>query len=449
MAISATSPTPVSRGPLSFNQEFLCMFDQGNGAGPFGPRYTLADGWRLRGDLDIGALRAALTDLVDRHEALRTSLVRGDRDRSQAVQPTSPPELEVRDLAGAADRDRAAQELINDVEAGTHAIGDLPLLRAVLGRFDGADAALVVNTHHTATDGWSMQLIIRDLAELYAARREGRPPRLPEAPSYVEFAEWERENLTGDAVAASREHWEKTLPGAEILALPADRPRPEGEEMVAAVERFVLDGPVAAAALDYAKAMRCSPFMVLLAAYNTALLRMTGVTDLVVPTITSNRRQPRFQETVGSFFNFVPLRTDLGDCATFRDVTVRTRATCLDTYANDVPFEYIATPELMRQFADPDRAVFGFQVAQFPPTLDGAAHAGVRIERIRRTLRQDISSHIPDGALWDLEVEPDGTVLGSLKYNSRVFDAATITATVRRFTEALRSGVADPDAPLE
>ncbi|MFD0904526.1 condensation domain-containing protein [Actinomadura sediminis] len=440
------------RAPLSCNQEFLCLFDKNDGGGPFGPRYTLAEGWRLRGRPDPDVLREALTDLAGRHEALRTSVSRAEEDRHQLVHPVTPPALDVRDLSDTdpADRERRAQELVGEVEAVPLDVDRMPLLHAVLGRFSDDDAVLVVNTHHVATDGWSMQLIIRDLAELYAARVERRRPRLPDVHQYREFADWERASLTEDALAGPREYWRAKLRGAEILALPADRTRPEGEPMVAAVHRFVVDPETSAATLRYAAEMRSSPFMVLMAAYYVALNRLTGLTDLVVPTITSNRGQPRFQETIGSFFNFLPLRTDLAGCATFRDVTRRTRTTCLDAYANDIPFSHIAgdTPELMRQFADADRAVFGCQVSQFPAVLDETEHGGLRIGRVRRTLPQDVSSHIPDGALWDLEVEPGGDIVGSLKFNSRVFDRATIEERADLLQRVLRSAVADPHAPL-
>ena len=454
MAISDVSRAPAGtvRAPLSFNQEFLCLFDKGNNAGPFGPRYTLADGWRVRGRLDPAVLRAALADVVERHEALRTALSRAEGDRHQRVDPASPPELDVRDLPGTApgDRDHRAQEFLNEVEATPVPVDRLPLLHAVLGRFADDDAVLVVNTHHVATDGWSMQLIIRDLAECYAARVQGRAPRLPETYPYREFTAWEQENLTEAGVAGSREYWRDRLRGGEILALPADRPKPPDGEMVAAVHRFAVDPETSAATAAYAAAMRCSPFMVLVAAWYVTLHQLTGRTDLTFPTITSNRGRPRFQETVGSFFNFVPLRTDLAGCATFRDVTGRARTTCLEAYANDIPFAYVAgdTPELMRQFADETGAVFGFQVSQFPPVLDGGDHAGLRVTRISRTLSQDVSSHIPDGALWDLEVEPGGAIVGSLKYDSRTFDRSTIVARAEHMLRVLRAGVTGPDAPL-
>src|SRR5690349_6278757 len=197
------------RLPLSFNQELLCMFDSGEKAGPFGPRYHIVVGRRLHGPLDVDTLWVALGDRVLRHEPLHTVLVRDPADRHQRVHPPAAPRLEVVEAPGLSgrDRDERAEALLAELEGGHLVVDEVPHLRAVLIRFAPDDAALILMTHHTATDGWSMGLIVRDLAALYAARCEGLRPDLPEVQSYRDFITWERERSAGPAAEQARAYW--------------------------------------------------------------------------------------------------------------------------------------------------------------------------------------------------------------------------------------------------
>jgi hypothetical protein len=432
--------------PVSLNQEFLCLFDQGDGTGPFGPRYHIIHGWRLRGPVDTERLRAALADVVDRHETLRTEIVRGEGAPHQRILPAEAPELVLTDLSGAADRDRRAEEFLNEIEATTIEVGQVPHVRAVLGRFDDDDALLVLLAHHTATDGWSVRIVIRDLAECYAARTEGRAPELPEKRSYEEYARWQR-GLESPEKAA---YWQEKLAGAEIFVLPTDTPRSAGLPPVTAVHRFHIPADVVRPALRLAKSSRTSPFMVLLAAAYTLFSRRTGRTDITVPTFTPGRGQG-FDETVGSFFNFVPLRTDLTGLATFREILRATRDTCLDAYSNDIPTVRIfeQAPALMAPAMTDDHAPVVFQAFPFPYVLDGTVVGDVEYTELRRRLTsQPVGSDVPDGGLWTFNIDPSGDVVGSMQYRSNLYDEATIARLVDEYREVLRTAVAKPDTPL-
>lgn len=457
MTISEATPAPGGLGdrqPVSFNQEFLCLFDQADGTGPFGPRYHIVHGWRVRGAIDVDTLRAALDDVVERHETLRTLIVRDGGSPTQRVLPPSPVELVIRDLPGVAPQARArrAEELLNEIESGTIDADELPHVRAVLARFADDDAVLVLIAHHTATDGWSIRVIIRDLTARYAARRGHGVADLPKKRSYAEYVDWQREAATGAAADTARAYWREKLRGAGLFVFPTDRPRSAGVEAVTAVYRFSIPADLTGPTVKLARSMRSSPFMVLLAALNILLHRKTGVTDIVVPTFTPGRGQGQFDDTVGSFFNFMPLRTDIAGCATFRDVAHRARATCLEAYSHDIPTIQIfgEAPELMAPAMVDDHAPVVFQAFPFPYVLDGEVVGDLEYtEMRRRLLSQPVASDIPDGGLWTFNFDPSGDVIGSLQYRSNLFDESTIIELVREFQRVLGVAVSTPDARVD
>jgi condensation enzyme len=441
------------RVPLSFNQEFLCMFDPGDGTGPFGPRHNIVNGWRVSGAVREDVLRQALADVVARHEALRTVIVRDGETRYQRVLPPQPAQLRVLDLTGTAParRERRVEELIIDLEAGEYPVDDLPLLRAVLGRFDERDSVLALIAHHSAVDEWSIKLLIRDLAGCYAARVSGGEPDLPPVRQYREYAQWQIDTAAGPG-ARAREYWRSKLDGAQILAMRTDHPRSAGLPKRTGVYRFRYDEQITSAALELARTTRSSPFMVLLAAYKVFLQRRTGVTDIVVPTLASGRGQARFQETVGLFFNFVPFRTDLSGCASFREVVQRTRRTCIEAYSREVPFGAVLAeaPMLMAPLAADDRAIVAFQVFQFPFLMEAESVGGLAYSDVRRRLiSQPDSADIPDGGLFQLDIDPaGGDMIGYLGYNTNLFGDNSMREMVEQFREVLAATVLSPDAPL-
>jgi hypothetical protein len=434
---------------LSLQQQFLCLLDQGDGAGPFGSQYVLVDGWRLRGRVDVEAMRLALADVVERHEAPRTQINRADGSGTQSVLPAKRPELLVLDLhePPGADRDRRAEQLINETEARPFPVDSLPLLRAVLGRFDDEDSVLVLATHHSASDAWSIQVVMRDLADSYAARAAGREPHLAEAVQYRDYTAAQRQEATGPAVAASRAYWRENLRGARILVAPKRR----DEQVTPATtwHRFLTEPDLRAGLSKLASETRSSPFMVLLAAFTVFIHRRTGATDIVVPTFAPGRRHQRFQATVGSFVNFVPLRTDLEGCRTFRDVAERARKASLGAFAHELPLLHVLAeaPELMSS-AGPDAAPCLFQVIQPPYMMLGEKIGELEYTAIwRRVISQPLGSDIPDGMLWSMHLG-ETEVLGALGYSRHLFDHAQVDEQVADYLAVLGEMVADLDAPI-
>ena len=434
---------------LSLQQQFLCLFDQGDEAGPFGPHYVIADGWRLRGHVDLTALRRALADVVARHEALRTEVHRANGTGTQSVLDPGQPGLEVTGLdeAPGADRDRRAEQLINEIEARPFPVHSRTLLRAVLGRFDDQDSVLVLATHHSASDAWSIQVVMRDLAECYAARARGREPQLGEVAQYRDYVAAQQQEAGAASVAAARAYWRETLRGARILVTPARR----DDDVTPATtwHRFLTEPGLRAGVSRLATATRSTPFMVLLAAFAVHVHRRTGATDIVVPTFAPGRRHQRFQSTVGSFFNFVPLRIDLSDCPDFAAVAARTRAACLGAFAHELPLLHVLAeaPELMSS-AGADAAPCLFQVIQPPYVMEGEQIGPLQYTAIwRRVISQPAGSDIPDGMLWSMHLGAD-EVVGALGFSRHLFRAAAVDREVADYLDVLAEVLGDPGAPV-
>ncbi|MGW5051315.1 condensation domain-containing protein [Actinokineospora sp. NPDC004072] len=453
MTDTTPSASTPQRYPVSFAQQFLCLFESPDpDSGPFGPKHNITWGWRVRGSVDSATLRAALADVVARHEVLRTRIERDGDELYQAVVPPCPAELIEVDLSGtpAAERDRRAEELIIELEGGSYGIEPLPLLRAVIGRFDDEDSALVLIAHHAAVDGWSLQVMVTDLVTAYATRRGHQVPERPEPAQYREFALWQREELDTVLPEKSIAYWREKLAGAQVTTATMDFPRSAGKPVNTAVLRYAIDPQVAAGVAALAKESKSSPFMVLLAAYNVLLAQRTGATDLVALTIGSNRKQARFQNTVGNFTNFIPLRTDVAGATTFRDVLDRTRKTCIEAYSKEIPFLALLgeAPTLMAPAASDDQALIAFQPMQLPFALHGDVIGDLELRDIPRRLSQEVATEIPDGALWQLDIAPTGEINAYLGYNTHKFTEVTMRAMADEFDQVLKSAVLDPTAPL-
>jgi hypothetical protein len=426
--------------PLSLNQEFNSLFDAGGDDGPFGCRNHVVVGWRVTGErpIDVDVLREALLDVVRRHEALRTRITGPDGDRRQEILPPSPVRLDVRDFPAVAVASRAdrAETLIHEVETGTISAHDAPFLRAVLARFDDRDAVLVLMVHHLSVDGQSMALIIRDLAHCYAARTGHDGADLPVAPQYREYGIWEREAAVS---AKAREFWRRRLDGARFTAIPTDMPRSAGLAESSARHRFLIPGDAMAALDRVARSNRATRFMAIAAVYQLLLQRLTGATDVVMATFTPGRAGGLFDETVGTLYNFLPLRTDLTGCTSYVDVLQRVRRTCLEAFSHDIPAMQIfaEAPQLMDTVMTDDATAMVFESVPTDSVVD--APGDLRFVRITRLLRsQELASAIPDGALWDINMDPSGDGIGAIAYKRNLFREDTIASMAEEFGRIAR-----------
>jgi condensation enzyme len=427
------------RLPVSSSQELWCGWP-----GSFGPRFVLAEALQVTGYVDVAALRWALDQLVARHEILRTIVVHDAAPPYQQVFPPAPVPLVLRDVPPGTDRGQYAQDLLRETELSSLDARELPLLRAALHRFDDEDAVLTLVTHHTAADGWSLELLNRDLAAFYNAHVGRREADLPEVRGYADFAAWQRSQLAGSAGAATDEYWRDRLDGAEIFALPTDRPIPEQHTSPYRAACYTVGPDEVAEVNALAAATRSSPFVVVLAVLNILAHRITGTTDPVVTTMSAGRGHRPYRDTVGPFLNFIAVRTDLDGCEDFRDVVARTRAACFGAQAHDVPMRRVEqiVPELMRPLEDRRNCDFTFGFSR--PTV---GREQMRIADGMAPIRQDEqhSVEIPGGAVWTMGVVDSGEAYGKVQYNPDEFDDSTVTGWVDAFRHLLARAVREPD----
>lgn len=453
MTIAEKSPSSdeqLNCFPLSANLELFCIFDKGDTEGALGPRHLVVQGWRVTGTIDIDALRRAVDEVVERHEILRTEVVRTGV-KHQRVLPVSPADVVEVDLPDddSRPRDERADAFLNEIETTELSATQYPHIRVVVGRFDESDAVLAVLTHHMASDGWSIQVLINEIAAYYAGHTGFESASLPEPVQYKEFSVWQQESLKSDQANRDRAYWRDKLGGAQLTAIEMDQP--EGIAPGYAIHRFVLPAGLSSAAQQLAKGLRASPFMVFLAAFNALLHKTTGVTDVVAATMTAGRADPRLAKAVGPYFNMVPLRTDLGDCGSFADLITRTRSTCLEAFAHELPFAHVAAeaPDLTKPYAAGNLAVCAFELFQFASYLDETTVGDLTYTELReRRLSAQDTYEIPNGILFPLDLLPSGEIAGHAKYNKAEFLESTIEKLVGDYREILTLGTANPTISL-
>jgi amino acid adenylation domain-containing protein len=365
---------------VSYAQQRLWFFDR---LVPGNPFYNLAYAHRLTGALDPDALRRALTEIVARHEALRTRFADDGGAPYQIIDPPYAVEPAVEDLAHTADPVGQAQLLRREEERIPFDLAKGPLLRARLLRLGETDHVLLVTIHHIACDGWSVRVFETELGALYGAFAAGGPSPLPELDiQYADYAEWQRSYLTGDTLAARLDFWRERLHGAPtVLELPADRVRPPVPGYRAGVVSFDVPAEVAGRLRALGASRGATLFMVLLAAFDVLLSGYTGGTDIVVGVPAAGRDRVELERLIGFFINNLVIRTDCSGDPTFGELVDRVREVAFDAFDHqDLPFERLV--EELAPARDPSRnplTQVGFQLLQSEHAGGSLELAGLRV----------------------------------------------------------------------
>jgi len=448
MDTSVALDQEAKRYPLSFTQEWFITMDQGDDGGPFGGRFVIVSALRVTGAVDLAVLQGALDDVVARHELLRTLVIRDADPPYQMVRPPCPVPLEVRDLPPVADksRDMVIQELLLRAQAGTISAREVPLMRALLYKFDDRDSALLLTVHHSVSDGWSFQVILRDLGAFYAARVSGTPPKLPQMRQYREYAEWQRANAEDASDDGALKYWAEKLDGAREFEMPNDHGHPERYSRPYSLHVFTIDADTMAAAAVLANATRGTRFMVLLSAIYVLAHQITGATDLTVRAFTAGRNELAFHNTMGLFLNVVPFRTEIADCTSFHDVVRATRETFIDAMANELPASLLeqAFPDFIRSREDTrmSQVLILQPPSQYGEMVLPIAEGAKEVDEV--LLEEAESSDILSGTEWHLSPQPDGAVSGSVHFNLDEFEESTPEVWTAALKRILARAVRDP-----
>ncbi|WP_439951727.1 amino acid adenylation domain-containing protein [Nocardia harenae] len=441
---AAPRPAHIPLSPAQQRMWFLNRFDRGSAA------YTIPVAVRLRGALDTAALRAAVADVVERHEILRTVYPETPEGPAQVIlaPEQAAPKLRIRPLTPG-EIPGALAELVTtafDVTA------EVPL-RVVLFELAPDDFVLAMAIHHVSGDGASVAPLTRDLMIAYAARTSGEAPGWAPLPvQYADYSIWQRALLGAEddpeSLAAEQlAHWTRTLAGLpDQLELPTDRPRPAVRSYAGGIVPVEIDAETHAALADLAREQGATLFMVVHTALAVLLARLAATDDVAIGTPIAGRAEPGLDDLIGMFVNTLVLRSRIAPHERFTELLTRQRATDIQAFAHaDVPFERLV--EVLNPARSQGRHPLfqvGLSFQNFTAAeleLPGLSLSGVEID----TALSQFDLHLIVGDNYDADGVPTG-IVGGLTYATDLFDRETAVEFVARLGRVLRAIIADPAA---
>ena len=429
--------------PLSFAQQRLWFLDQ---LEPGSHAYNMPGAVRLSGALNEEALRRALFEFVRRHESLRTSFPLVGGEPVQMIDPPARlpiPLIDLRDLP-LSRRDAELDELLAHEARQPFDLAQGPLLRVKLVRQADDEHVLLVTMHHIISDGWSLDIFLRELVALYRVCCEGAESPLPELKiQYADFASWQRERLRGETLESLLSYWKKQLNGTPpVLELPLDHPRPPVRTYRGAKETITLPASLTDDLKALSRDEGATLFMLLVAAFKTLLYRYSGQQEIILGTPSANRNQAEIEEVVGFFVNTLVLRANLSAAATFRDLLGSVRETVIDACTHqDLPFEKLV--EELQPERDVGRTplfqVMMVQQKALTPALEAAGVLFRPVEVETSTAKFDLTLNVAEAA-QELRL--------TLEYSTDLFEAATVSRMLGHLRKLLEGVVADPGRSL-
>ncbi len=440
--------TEAKSYPLSSGQQRIWFLTQ---LEPESAAYNLPLVFIITDELRVDVVQQSLNILLQRHRVLRSVFASEDGEPVQRVQALKPVELQVEKVEGVSEADWQGylQQRSNEQSRKPIDIERGPLFRLeVLSRSDNQHA-LVMTIHHIVMDGWSVGVLLRELAELSIALATGRPNPLPPlSHQFADFAKWQQKRLKGDAIEIQVEHWKRRLEGASAaLELPADFARPPLQTFRGASHFFTVPLDLTDKLRSLGKESGATLFMTMFASFNVLLSRLSGQDDIVLGISVANRERKELWDLLGLFANTVPMRSDLSGDPAFRELLERVRGNALEDYSHpDVPLERLV--EELKPVRDMSRnllfqAGFDYQNSPWPIF---AGEVGVYLPNMVTLMNGDNGA-----AKLDLNLsfsENLEGLLGTFEYSTDLFAADTIGRFVDYYLRLLTSIVEHPGSRL-
>ncbi|MFD4628384.1 SDR family NAD(P)-dependent oxidoreductase [Streptomyces sp. NPDC058284] len=434
------SNTPADAGPLrfpaSYAQQRMWFFHHLQRDNPY---YNIPLALRWSGRVDVAALRLALEQVVARHEILRTTFTTQNGEPHQVVAPSGTAALDTVELAPEQERQWALDWVDRpfDLTRG-------PLLRAALITTGPDRHLLILCQHHIITDGWSLNLLTKELTAFYRERLTGEPNGLPALEiQYADFADWQRDRLAGDELERQLGYWRAQLSGdLPTLELPVDRPRPAEQTFRGARVDLALPAELTEALTALGRAHRATLFMTLFAGVSALLHRYTGQDAVLMGSPVAGRDQVETEALLGLFVNTLVLRGDLSGEPTFAQLLGRVRQMCTDAFAHqDVPLDRLV--EELQPDRDASRTPLFqtlFALQSGPDTERALPGAQLRAEALpRASTRFDLEFH-----LW----QDGGQLRGTIVYSTDLFAEATVRGLADHLHRLLAEAVRTPERPV-
>ncbi|MBZ5526060.1 MAG: amino acid adenylation domain-containing protein, partial [Acidobacteriia bacterium] len=431
------------RLPLSYAQQRLWFLQQMD---PQSAAYNMPFAWRLSGNLDRQALQQSLNALAQRHEGLRTSfrLIDGDAILQIAGSVELPiRETDLRSLP-AAEREAEARRLAHVEAATPFDLRYPPLLRVGLLRLDEHEYVLMGAMHHVISDGWSVQIMLREISRFYEACIRDMQPALEELKiQYVDYAVWQRQWLQGEVLERQLQYWRQQLAGLEPLDLPTDHARPAVMNQQGASVPFLLPEELSDQIQELGRSAGTTLFMTLLAAWQTVLSKYSGQRDIAVGTVVANRNRVEIEELIGFFVNTLVLRTQCQGNPDFVELLDHVRRVTLDAYQHqEMPFEKLV------EELQPERDLGRSPLFQVMLLMGNTGEPEFHLPRLR--LSQFTAES--DTTKFDLSLaihEDGGRIAGALSYASDLFEKQTAQRLLDHLRLVLERMVAVPASKIE
>ena len=435
---------PVSRDghlPLSFAQQRLWFLDR---LAPNNPFYNIPGTVRLGQNLNLEALGRAINEIVRRHEVLRTRFEVKEGAPIQVIENWSPMRLEVISLASLtqAEREEEARRIARE-EAGTgFDLSRGPALRVKVLELEKDDHMVLFTMHHIVSDGWSMDILIREVVALYQAYLAGESSPLAELPiQYADYAVWQRNWLQGEVLEQQLSYWRERLAGIEDLELPLDHPRPAVRSYQGARQPFVIENELMEKLRALGQREESTLFMIMLGGFDLLMSRYTRQNDVTLGTDIANRNRTEIEGLIGFFVNQLVLRVEVRERECFSELLKRVRGVCLGAYAHqDVPFEKLV--EELQPERDLGRSPF-FQAKLIWQNAPG-----------RGVEQGDMKLSSGDGEVrarvdLTLSVADTGSnLVGAVTYSRDLFEEQTIERLMSHYLNVLRGIVESEGRPV-
>lgn len=428
--------------PLSYAQQrfwFLDSMSRGSAA------FNLRAAVRLYGTLNRHALEQAFAEVVRRHEVLRTLFAARKGQPSQIVQEWHSEAVPMADLGGIATdhREPEFRRLITGEGSYIFDLRQGSLMRTRLLRLGEEDHILLITTHHIICDGWSLELLNREVSALYKAFSLGVPSDLPELPvQYGDFAAWQRRQVTEDAFVQQLTFWTRELKDVTPIRGIADH-RHSGQPTYAGLcHRFAFGALAADRLRSFTRCEGATLFTTLLAGFQTLLHRYSGEDDIVVGSAIANRADKNARELIGCFINTVALRARMADNPSFRELIRRVKRANMDAQANqDIPFE-VVLEKVYRKRPDYRGPLIRTWFALYQPSLPVEQLLGLRLEPLDIDL---------ETAQFDLTLtlqETGKDIVGMMNYDAMLFDSESVIDMCQKYTDLLQDGIAEPESRI-
>jgi hypothetical protein len=397
----------------------------------------------MEGPLDTIALQMSVNTIVERHEVLRTDFVDVNGKPVLSISERLMLEIPLIDLRPLPENEKI-KELIARETGRPFDLTRAPLLRVALVRLADNEHILLMTMHHLICDAWSIGVFMRELVACYNSFTTETNPSLPMLPvQYVDFAAWQRKQLTGSPLQKQLEYWRDRLAGAPaVISLPTDRPRPPNRSFQGARRSFVISKEIREQLKKLARSESATLFMTLLAAFQSLLSCFANETDIVVGSPIAGRNRPETEPLIGYFVNTLVLRADLSGDPTFRESVGRTRETALGAFANqDLPFEKLVE-DLNPKRTAAYNPLFQVWFVMQQPFAGRQEFNGLTVQYLDSDTT--LTRHDLQLSVW----ESAQGLEGAFTYSTALFDAETIDCFVEQFKVLLAAIVEQPEIRL-